>query len=379
MRKLIFTTYLFLICSYSYGQIKLDDFKSSKHTYLTTRFHGGLVIPHHVNMMYFLDDFSSGIEINYGRSNFSEDSWEGFFNYPELGVGFYYGTFGNKDIYGAGLALFPYINYNIYRNSKLSIQNKVALGLGYATKPFDIETNTYNTVFSSHLNAYIGLALLMDYRVSKHFSVALSGSLTHLSNGAASKPNHGINTLTASLGAKYHFNEALTPDIERTKPPKSREREVIIIGSAGRSQSTYYNQNLYWNASLSINHLWHLNAKRAVGIGYDQFYSQVAPYVWTSKDEYAEILDYSTKDYIFNGLFASYNVFLGNTTLFANIGIYLHTNIKPPQPIYPRLGVRQTFAKNFIANFSVKASFFRSEFLEFGLGYRIPYSHNKKQ
>ncbi|MCU4157889.1 acyloxyacyl hydrolase [Carboxylicivirga sp. A043] len=329
-------------------------------------------------MMYFIEDFSGGFEISYGRSLFSKESWESYFNYPEIGIGFYYGTFGNRDIYGSGLALFPYINYNIHRSKKLSIQNKVSMGIGYATKPFDIETNTYNTVFSSHLNAYIGLALLMDYRLSKHFSLASSLSLTHLSNGAARKPNHGINTLTASIGAKYHFNENPTPILEKIEAPKSNERDIIIVGSVGRSQSTPYNESLYWNGSLSISHLWHLSKKRAIGVGFDQFYSETAPYSWEAYEESDEEVNFSTRHYLFNGLFTSYNVFLGKTTLFVNIGAYLHTNIKPPQPIYPRMGIRHYLTKNLIANFSVKASFFRSEFLEFGLGYRIKYKTKDK-
>ncbi|MBS2210226.1 acyloxyacyl hydrolase [Carboxylicivirga mesophila] len=329
-------------------------------------------------MMYFIDDFSGGIEITYGRSLFTPQSWQSYFNYPEIGLGFYHGTFGNKDIYGTGYALFPYINYNIYRNPKLSVQNKVSMGLGYATKPFDIETNTYNTVFSSHLNVYIGLALLMDYRIHKNFSLSASASLTHLSNGAYRKPNHGVNTLTASLGAKYHFNDALTPVLPKEVAPPSNKREVLIVGSIGRSQSTPYNQQLYWNGSLSINHLWHINEKRAVGLGFDQFYSETAPYSWEAYEKAGEDVTFSTQDYLFNAVFASYNVFLGKTTLFVNVGTYLHTNIKPPQPVYPRLGIRHYVTKNLIANFSVKASFFRSEFLEFGLGYSFRYNKKNK-
>ena len=362
------------------GQTSVNlDKQTAKHTYLTARIHGGIVVPHHASMMYFLNKFSGGFELNYGRSFFSENSWESYFNYPEIGVGFYYGTFGNKDIYGSGLALFPYINYNIYRSPKLSIQNKVSLGLGYATQPFDIKTNNYNTVFSSHLNAYIGLALLLDYRLSDHFSLTLNTSLTHLSNGAVRKPNNGINTLTAGIGTKYHFNSELTPLIPRSTPPKSKECDIIIVGSLGRSQSTMFNEQLFWNGSLSLNHLWYLSPKRAIGIGFDQFYSETAPYSWEAYDDASEELQFSSRHYLFNGLFASYNVFLGKTTLFVNIGAYLHTHIKPPQPIYPRIGVRHMLTKHLIANFSVKASFFRSEFLEFGLGYRFNYQRNKKK
>ncbi|WP_430815356.1 acyloxyacyl hydrolase [Carboxylicivirga sp. RSCT41] len=380
MRNLLSSLLLSLIQTWAiYAQVSNEwDNVNPRHTYLTARFHGGLVVPHHANMMYFIEDFSGGIEITYGRSLFSKSSWEAYFNYPEIGIGFYYGTFGNRDIYGSGLALFPYINYNIHRSSKLSIQNKVSMGLGYATKPFDIESNTYNTVFSSHLNAYIGLALLMDYRLSKNLSLSTSLSLTHLSNGAARKPNHGVNTLTASIGAKYHFNENYTPGLEKIEAPKSKERDIIIVGSIGRSQSTPYNESLYWNGSLSINHLWYLNKKKAIGIGFDQFYSETAPHSWEAFEEYDEEVNFSSRHYLFNGLFASYNVFLGKTTLFVNLGAYLHTNIKPPQPLYPRMGIRHYLTKNLIANFSVKASFFRSEFLEFGLGYRIKYKTKDK-
>lgn len=380
LRSLLFITLLhWFVTPGTHGQTSYNlDNRLQKHTYLTTRIHGGIVVPHHVNMMYFIDDFSGGIEVTYGRALFSPDSWESYFNYPEIGMGLYYGTFGNKDIYGAGIALFPYINYNIYRSPKISIQNKVSMGLGYATKPFDIETNTFNTVFSSHLNAYIGLGLLMDYRIHKHLSLSASASLTHLSNGAFKKPNHGINTLTASLGAKYHFNEQLTPVLDKQVAPPNHQREIIIVGSVGRSQSSMYNKQLFWNASLSVNHLWHLNEKRAIGLGFDQFYSETAPYSWEAYEDTDGSINFSTNDYLFNALFASYNVFLGKTTLFVNIGAYVHSNIKPPQPIYPRIGIRHYVTRNLIANFSVKASFFRSEFLEFGLGYSFRYKGKSK-
>ena len=118
MRKLLTYIALFVLLIPVNGQTKDTD---KKHTNLTVRYHQGLVIPHHVNMLYFIDDFSRGLEVTYGRQLFDENSWESYFNYPEIGLGFYYGTFGNKDIFGAGLALFPYINYNIHRSPKLNI------------------------------------------------------------------------------------------------------------------------------------------------------------------------------------------------------------------------------------------------------------------
>ncbi len=342
------------------------------------RLHGGLVLPHHNTMMYFIEDYARGVEITYGRALFDPKSWESYFNYPEIGLGLYYGTFGNSAIYGEGFAVYPYIHHPIYRRSRIKVESKLALGLAYATRTFDIDNNLHNTLFSSHLNAYISMGLHFDYRIHKRFSLSAGATLTHLSNGAVKKPNHGVNTLTANLGGRYHFNETLTPTMNSCKAHQSTEREILIVGSAGRCQSTLYNAKEYWNGSLSINHLWHLNKKRALGIGFDQFYAPSAPLNWSNTDELDPEKTFSKHAYYFNGLFASYNVFLNKTCLFVNVGVYLHTKVKPPQPVYPRLGIRRYITPNIIANFSVKSSFFRSEFLEFGLGYSFNYRKNNK-
>jgi len=359
------------------GQKILDLRNPNKHYYATARAMYGIAVPHHTSMIYFIDDFATSAEITFGLRNFDQESWASYFNYPEIGLGFYYSTYGNDEIYGEGLALFPYIQYNIFRRPRFSVQNKIATGIGYATKPYDINDNAYNTIFSTHFNIYIGLGLIADYRFSKHFSATLSGDLNHMSNGAAKKPNHGINVLTASIGAKYHFNKALTPSHKKIMPPKSSLKEFLVVASAGRSQTTTYNPQLYWNGSISINYLWHLNAKKAIGIGFDQFYSEAIPYVWDNYETSNTIPQYNNNDFLINGLFVSYNTFLGKTILFANLGFYLKHSIKPPQPVYPRVGARYAITNNLLASFSVKASFFRSEFLEFGLGYR--FKHNKKK
>ena len=348
------------------------------HTYITARYMGGLVIPHHKTMLYFIDDFASSFEINYGLRKFDTNSWQAFFNYPEIGIGFYHGTFGNKEIYGTGYAIFPYIQYNIFRTQRLSINNKVSMGLGYATKPFDLQDNSYNMIFSTHLNIYIGLGLSIDYRISDRISASISGDLTHMSNGAAKKPNHGVNVVSVGLGTKYHFNKNLTPVIDKTQPNKLKERELLIVGSIGRSQSSIYNPNKFWNSSININYIWHLNEKRGIGIGIDQIYSEAIPYAWEEVENINELQSFSTNDCFVTGVFASYNVYLGKMNLFTNLGIYIKHNVSPPQPIYPRLGVRYPILPNLIGNFSVKASFFRSEFIEFGLGYRFKYSKQKK-
>lgn len=366
-----------LIVGCGWAQSSAKDADSLKHTLLTVRMYDGIVVPHHQQMMYFIDHFSHAVEVNYGIINYASGNWASYFNYPEVGVGFFYGTFGNKEVYGEGLALFPYINYSFVRGQRFTMQNKVSMGVGYATRPFNIDNNTDNTIFSTHFNVYLGFAMIANYRVSPRLSLTSALALTHMSNGAIKKPNHGINTFTLGLGATYHFNERDYPLLPKVVAPDSHQRDFIVTLSGGQSQSVPFNTERCWSGVLNLNYMWYLNAKRAVGVGFDQFYSEAAPYVWDRYDDYDPDVQFTTKHYIFNGVFVSYNVFLGRTTLFTNLGAYLYSYIKPSQPIYPRIGVRHLVTKHLVASFSVKASFFRSEFLEFGLGYRLPFNQTK--
>src|SRR5690606_37242360 len=119
------------------------------------KYHHGIVMPHHTSMNYLIDNYARENEINIIRQHHKKQLWETYLNRPETGVGFWYSTFGRSDIYGEGFAIYPYINYRLFQIGRLQARYKVALGLGYATKQFKMGENTYNTVFGSHLNAYV--------------------------------------------------------------------------------------------------------------------------------------------------------------------------------------------------------------------------------
>ncbi len=346
---------------------------------LTVRLHRGIVLPFHDRMVYLINDFSNGIEVNYGRRSFSDTSWERDFNYPELGIGFFYATLGNNEVYGSGMALFPYLNQFIYQSSRFSAEYKLSLGLGYVTKIYDQDTNPYNENISTHFNAYIGLGFMLNYRVLDHLSIEVHSALTHFSNGAARKPNWGINLLSTSIGAKYYFNTNTNPVIDKIQAPKSREHELLIVASAGRCQSSSYNSSKYLNLGINISYLRHLNSKKAIGIGFDQIYSESIPYSWISfwgDDSYTS---FGTSDYLVSSVFVSYNVYLGKASAYVNMGAYVFSKVEPPQPVYPRIGVRYKLIDRLVASLGIKASFFASEFLEFGLGYSFDLKNKKHE
>lgn len=93
------------------------------------------------------------------------------------------------------------------------------MGLGYTNNPFDPQENPWNQIFGAKLNAYVGFGLYTGYRILDHWSLYGSASLNHMSNGAARKPNNGINTLTFSTGTRYHFLDDKMPQLNRHEAP----------------------------------------------------------------------------------------------------------------------------------------------------------------
>lgn len=341
-------------------------------THLSVLYHHGIVIPHHANMIYFIDDFSRGVEINYGLWRFDREGWQQYYNYPEVGVGFFYNSYGNPDIYGQGMAIYPYLHFPIVRTSRFTLKNKVAMGLGYTNNPFDPQDNPWNQIFGARLNAYVGFGLYSGYRILDHWSLYASASVNHMSNGAVRKPNNGINTLTFSLGTRYHFLKDELPRLKRHDAPLRNNRDIEVFLNYGRSQANDYNFNIYTSGSLSINHIWHRSVKSAWSVGLDAIYFGAAPYAYPDIKEYVSHIDR-----MFYGVYGGRHWIMGKTSLFVQMGVYLYSHIEPPQPVYPRLGIRHRITDRLVANFSVKASFFRSEFMEFGLGYRIPYKKSE--
>ncbi len=340
---------------------------------IEVKYHQGIVVPHHTSMTYLINDYARGGEINLIRQRHKAGLWESYLNRPETGIGFWFSSFGRPDIYGEGFAIYPFINFRLFQLGKLNAKYKLALGLGYANKPFKVGENTYNTVFGSHLNAYVGFGLRLDYPLTERLALSGNFSLNHLSNGSARKPNNGINTATLALGATYDLVPYKEPEYKRVRPEASKAREWIAGVSAGRNQAAAYNPTIYWSGSITASHLWYKTEVKAYGIGLDLIKFGGAPLASKNFQDIDEHTDYSFSDDLYAGVFGMMESHLGSTALYLALGGYIYHKTEPRQPVYARLGVRQKIAANIFGHFGIKANFFTAEFIEFGLGYRWRY------
>jgi hypothetical protein len=337
----------------------------------------GLVLPHHEEMTYFINDFSYGFDINLGFTN-HKSKWYQYANYPEIGIGVFMNSFGNNDVFGQAVSAYGYIQPTVFRSKNFSIRSKLALGIGYVNKPYDKDTNPYNHVFGTNMNVFIGLGFFADYRISDRWLANGNMNFNHLSNGAIKKPNHGINTITMGIGVGYRISKSFDPELDKgIKAPRDNARDFQIYLSGGLSQRSLYKPTNYPSFSLNINHLWWVSKNTGWGLGLDGIYYGSAPYEYlVNNNQFKGEEAYSPMEKMYGSVFGAYNFRFKNTHIFMHIGAYLLYSIEPKQRLYPRLGVHQRIHKNLHGNFSIKASFFKAEFIEFGLGYHINYKKN---
>lgn len=368
-RYLIILAALYSVSASIFAETKEDSTRIA----FEVKYHHGIVIPHHTSMTYLIDDYARGTEINIIRQRHKEQLWETYLNRPETGVGFWYSTFGRSDIYGEGFAIYPYINYRLFQIGRLQARYKVALGLGYATKPFKVGENTYNTVFGSHLNAYVGLGLRLHYPITDRFSLSTSFALNHMSNGSSRKPNNGINTAAIDFGLIYELVPFQEPEYVDRKVPADDSREWLFTLGVGRNQAAAYNPTIYWSGSITATHLWYKTRSKAYGIGLDLVKFGGAPYAYNMFQDLDESRDYSLYEELYAGVFGTMESHLGSSSLFMSLGAYIFYKTEPRQPLYARLGIRKKITDQWLAHFGIKANFFTAEFIEFGLGYRLRY------
>ena len=126
---------------------------------------------------------------------------------PYQGVGLSSYTFGDKKYLGNPAALYLFQGAQISQFSrKLSLNYEWNFGLSFGWQPYDKQTNPYNTMVGSKLNAYINGGVYLNWILSPKFDLTSGVSFTHFSNGNTQYPNAGLNTIGLKLGLVYRMN-----------------------------------------------------------------------------------------------------------------------------------------------------------------------------
>lgn len=317
---------------------------------------------------------STSLNVAFVQQTDGRKAWQQRRRYPLLGLGLSYTNYGNNDIYGQSIGLYPFIQVPIVRGKNLEWTCRAGLGIGYISKHASRfpDWDTINNISSSHFNNYTLLATDLRYHINKHWDIQAGLTISHISNGELRHPNLGVNLGAGHIGFRY-FPVSAKPGHIVKDLPKLKGRWLIQarMGIGFKSMQTM-DGPLYpvYMPSLYISKRYASRNKIFAGLDYS-YYHNVYAFLQNN-----EIFPGHEKEHSWEA-----SIFAGNEFLFGRFGILLqfsipihHTYLREDK-YYQKVGYNfylvqreQGVLKELCATVLIKANKFQADVFEFGLG-----------
>ena len=344
------------------------------------KFHYGFLYAQHVELQRFNAHFPA-FELALQKITYGKNRWERAYRYPLIGLTFFYSGIGDNPSLGEVFALMPFINFPLFKHQNLTIGFRLALGVGYVTKPFNRLTNYKNLAIGSHLNAAANLMFEARYRLSYFLSVTAGIGLQHFSNGSLKLPNYGLNMPLLNIGVAYRPFKANKNISDRYYAPTEPFEAIIhhtiefnIGGLVGyKNMQAVFGQN-YVVYHIFENNFLPISLKSKAGLGFDFSYD---PSQIKILEMHGVQVD-NKMQIIRPGINAAYQLMMSHLEIIFNFGCYLGGREKSNGPLYEKLAVQYNFLNDFFATVMLKVHWGRADYIGWGLGYKFDMHYGKK-
>lgn len=336
--------------------------------------HGGFVIPHHKSMAHLIQGHSVGCHLYAKRLVDGTKYWHEAYNVPEHGVDVTYSNTGNQEQLGQQYSLSYLINLPLngkrYVEDCLRISSRgyrhwlgLGLGMGYATKRWDLESNHQAAVLGSRGNVAISLQYSARVAAFRSGEIRAGIRLSHLSNGAFQLPNLGTNN--AGLFVSYALGENRSSYM-KVIPQPALEKYLVSCGLvAGLKEIPPPTGRKYIATVFSLLGERRVSYKSAFGLGTDILFDSSSKPLVLQRSE----VSIQNKQAIQLGAVFSYSLFFDRFSLKIQQGYYLIDKQRLNGSLYHRAGLRYEITPNLFAQLTLKTHFAKADYGELGIGY----------
>lgn len=401
-KKLLVFTFAFL----SFITVNGEEYVPYK---IKGEFIGGYVIPHDENVEVLVKGPSLGAELAVEFATDGSKPWQAYYNNPDVGVALQLLSFGNPEVLGDMVSVYPYINLPLTKATNFSLNIKLGGGLAFCTNPLDKDaalansrpikgTNgknkDYNFAIGSLVNGILAGGANMEFSLNKNISLTGDLMFNHFSNGSTVQPNTGLNIFNGYVGLKYLPEyKKRTQNIAETAPIKKKFSGEVIF-SGGIKDRYYRDTKKFPIGSLNLEGYYQTCHQHRIGIGLDGFYDGIYTNdsALSSSYQRTDIDSDELKNKIRVGVNIANELIIGNFIAGIQFGLYLYDPIKDLEPyetskrrekgliyayniqeedgwLYTKLTTKYKITPNLLANFDLKMHLQKAEFVEFGLGY----------
>lgn len=335
----------------------------------------GFLIPHHVEMEIFNRHFPA-LEISLTRKTYGRARWEYMYNYPLVGVAYWFSDLGGTPYLGDAHAVFPYINFPLNKSKTFQLYLRIGLGLGYLTKKFDRLENYKNIAIGSNINAAINMLLQVRKRLGSRFVFSFSVGLTHFSNGSMKSPNYGINIPSISGGLAFrlakenpYFKQKLLPELSPFYFDGKKSVDLDVSLAFGYKDMLAEYGGRYFVFAANANLMKPISFKTKYGAALDFSYD--------GTDEQLILMENGT-GYLTNdaqliqiGMGGVFELNMSRVSLIGTLGIYIYTKYKGDGNIYEKLALKYQFDQHWFSSITLKAHAGRADYISLGVGYKF--------
>jgi len=372
--RVIVTYMLLLYVSVGSNSSCLSQEITQKNLAIRSDIHYGFVIPEYHHFNYLVNKPVVSGEICLFRQSVGRSSWEQLYKYPEAGLTLQFTTLGNKDVFGHEFGLFPYVQTPFIRRKNFVFFNQFGLGMGYATKKFDLETNYENISVGSHINVHFNFKLGTKFRLNDRIWINSGLSFTHYSNANMAEPNLGVNLFTAFAGMNYQLS-SVPLRVENSIEPHQKKYEFAFIYAAGGKHTRALQSTVYFTSSLSLEYKHHTFRKLHFGGGIDLSYDAATKTEMnnTVNSEYKSIDDFRT------GIHFSQELVYDRFSFILQEGFYMGLIDRVNNSLmYNRAILRWKFNEHLLMHISMRSHLHILDYPEVGVGYFLIKTDHEK-
>jgi hypothetical protein len=317
----------------------------------------GFAVPSANSQKHLIESHARGLEFNY-RYNFSGvKEWEKYFKYPYSGFALNYIFLGGSKI-GRAYSLMPYIGLPLKKNSFVDVHIRLATGISYVSRKFDLEFNRSNTLIGSNLNLLNDVMLQANWKIDKKLHLLTGISLSYYSNGAFTEPATSFCLLAVNTGLTINTGRPVAVN-HYSFPILDKGWKFIAWSGIWRKEAISFLSKKYTAAVLGLNALRRYSIKGSYGGGIDVFYDQTL----TVRSEGSSNVRL--------GILLAYELMLGRMSIPLQQGVYAINPIKRDGFLYQRIGWKYHFNRSLAAQISLKFHNLTNDHAEVGLVYQF--------
>ncbi len=338
-------------------QITLDYFK-------------GFIFKHSSEVAHLVASHPTGLILSLDKHTYGHQRWEYEYRYPDVGYTLLYMDYNNPVL---GKTVAPMVHFNYYlnrnRDTHHNFKFKVAFGGAWHSNPYDRETNNKNNFLGSAFSFGMQLQLSYDHDLSSRVAAKGGIALTHFSNASLSKPNKGVNVVSANLGLVYRLDEKLQTRVTYQREDYSAQPlKYNIAFYTGIHESLKEGNGVFPFFVLNTYVDKRISRKSAFNVGLDYFVS----YSLREEAKYDRDLRGKEKpDFKRAGLAVGYELFWHDLSFIVQYGHYIYRPYKRFRSKYQRLGLKYYLQSNLFVSFILKTHLQKAESGEFGIGWRL--------